>query len=80
MRYGIPKTRYGNGIKNYHTEFPIYRNIRYGIRYDTQCTVYRTESPLLVPSQSEIIFVGGGSNEFAVNLATIEKIKLLILL
>ena len=31
MRYGIPKTWYGNGIKNYHTEFPVYRKIRYGI-------------------------------------------------
>ena len=31
MRYGILKTRYGNCIKNYLTEFPVYRKIRYDI-------------------------------------------------
>ena len=39
--YGIPK----NSVQ-YRYDVLSYRNFRYGIRYDTQSMVYRTEPPL----------------------------------
>ena len=39
MWYGIPKIRYGNGIKNYFTKFPVYRKIRYGIGLSKQIKI-----------------------------------------